>query len=463
MNLTVCNVHLTPNSEKTLYASNSLLKQLDLNEKKSVWLRFGKTTIPAWIKPIRKPGKHLYIPTRLCSTLHVPTKSGSVSVLHENKGVLQIGPLIGIMSDGSVRSSPLFGSSTEYIRKILRAGQSKIGQNKPYVFAFTPGDINWQNSTIYGYFLSSSGGWVRRTVPLPDVVYNRLPSRRAEVSGSYNVLRERFMRKKIPFFNWSFFNKSEVYDLLKNEREANQHVPESIINPNHESIRSMLERHQFAYYKPSGGSLGIGIYRLTYLPKKGYFARYTKNGRNVLLHFKTFPRLMKMLEARHGYGLRNYVIQQGVRLIELDGCPIDFRFHLHKNGKGEWSVVGIGAKKAGKGSVTTHVKNGGQLMAPKQALQYEFGERAVEMLTKAKSVTIFLAQAIERNYPHLLGELGFDIGIDRDEKIWMLEANAKPGRSIFKHPSLRNEGQASVDHVLDYCLYLSKFFGEDTT
>lgn len=462
MNLTVCNVHLTPNSEKTLYASNALLKQLDLNEKKSVCLRFGKITIPAVIKPIRKSGKHLYIPTRLCSTLHVP-RSGSISLLHESKGVLQIGPLIGIMSDGSPRSSPLFGSSTEFIRKILRAAYNKPGYNKPYVFAFTPGDINWENDTIYGYFLSTSGSWVRRTVPLPDVVYNRLLSRRAETSGLYNVLRERFMNKKIPFFNWSFFNKSEVYALLKDEIGANQHVPESIMNPNTESIRSMLERHQFAYYKPSGGSLGIGIYRLTYLPKKGYLARYTVNGRNVLLHFKTFSRLMRALQAKHGHRLRNYVIQQGVRLIEIDDCPIDFRFHMHKNIKNEWSVVGIGAKKAGKGSVTTHVKNGGQLMTPNQALHHSFGDRAEEVLNKAKGVAISLAEAIERNYPHLLGELGFDIGIDHDEHVWMLEANAKPGRSIFKHPSLRNEGQASVDHILDYCLYLSKFWREDTT
>lgn len=459
--MTVCSVHLTPNSEKTLYASNSLLQKLELDEKRSVWLRFGKIMIPAWIKPIRKAGKHLYIPTKLCSTLHVP-KSGSVSLLHESKGVLQIGPLIGIMSDGSPRASPLFGSSTGFIRKILRASYSKTGQNKPYVFAFTPGDINWQNDTVDGYFLGAAGGWVRRTVPLPDVVYNRLLSRRAEISGSYNHIRERFMHKKIPFFNWSFFNKSEVYDLLKTEMIADQYVPESIVNPSPEDIRSMLERHQFAYYKPSGGSLGIGIYRLTYLPKKGYFARYTINGRNALLHFKTFSKLMRALEAKHGHRLRSYVIQQGVRLIEIDGCPIDFRFHAHKNGRNEWSVVGIGAKKAGRGSVTTHVKNGGQLMTPKHALQCVFNERAIEMLSKAKKAAIILAQAIERNYPYLLGELGFDIGIDRNEQIWMLEANAKPGRSIFKHPSLKNEGQASVDHILDYCLYLSKFCGEDT-
>ena len=452
MSLTVCNVHLTPNSEKILYVSNSLLKQLKLAGKRSVRLRLGKTIIPASVRPIQKPGKHLYVTAGLRSAVRVP-KSGSVYLLNEAEGDIHIGPLIGIMSDGTSRSSSApFGSRTGFIRQILRTGNKKA-----YVFAFAPRDINWNNDTVLGYFLGPSGGWIRRTVPLPDVVYNRLPSRRAETSGSYNTLRERFTRKKIPFFNWSFFNKSDVYALLKNESEANQYVPESVMNPSSDTIRTMLERHQFAYYKPSGGSLGIGIYRLTYLPKKGFFARYTSNGKNVLLRFRTFSSLMRMLEARHGRSLRNYVIQQGVRLIEIDGCPIDFRFHMHKNGENRWAVVGIGAKKAGKGSVTTHVKNGGKLMTPSQALQRAFGERSDEVLDKARKIAIQLAEAIERNHPHLIGELGFDIGIDRDEQVWMFEANAKPGRSIFKHPSLKNEGQASIEHILDHCLYLSKF------
>lgn len=458
MSLTVCNIHFTPHSEKILYVSNSLLKQMKLAGKKSVRLRLGKSSIPTLIKPIRKPGKHLYITTGLRSAVRIP-KSGSIFLLNENEDDLRIGPLIGIMSDSASHSSSApFGSRTEFIRKILRAGNKRA-----YVFAFTPRDINWQNDTVLGYFLGASGGWVRRTVPLPDVVYNRLLSRRAETSGSYNTTRERFIRNRIPFFNWSFFNKSDVYALLKDELEANKYVPESVMNPSSDTIRTMLENHQFAYYKPSGGSLGIGIYRLTYLPKKGYFARYTSDGKNVLLRFRTFSSLMRMLEARHGRNLHNYVIQQGVRLIEIDGCPIDFRFHMHKNGDNKWVVVGIGAKKAGKGSVTTHVKNGGKLMPPSQALQRAFGSQADEVLEKAKKVAIQLAVAIERNHPHLLGELGFDIGIDRDEQVWMFEANAKPGRSIFKHPSLKREGQASIEHILDHCLLLSKFRREEIT
>lgn len=155
--------------------------------------------------------------------------------------------------------------------------------------------------------------------------------------------------------------------------------------------------------------------------------------------------------------MRGYVVQQGIRLIEIDGCPIDFRFHMHKNGSNQWVTVGIGAKKAGRGSVTTHIKNGGSLLTPERALSRSFGDRSEEVLEKARKVAVTLAEAIERQHPHLIGELGFDLGIDQSENIWMFEANSKPGRSIFQHPSLRAEGKASVDHILEHCLYLSRF------
>ncbi|MNH38577.1 Endospore coat-associated protein YheD [compost metagenome] len=99
-------------------------------------------------------------------------------------------------------------------------------------------------------------------------------------------------------------------------------------------------------------------------------------------------------------------------------------------------------------------------MTPGQALNRTFGDEADTVLDKAKMVAIKLSEAIERNYPHRLGELGLDIGIDKDGEIWMFEANAKPGRSIFKHPALRSEGRASLSYILEHCMYLSRFQGQ---
>ncbi|GJM71155.1 hypothetical protein HMSSN036_33710 [Paenibacillus macerans] len=66
---------------------------------------------------------------------------------------MQLGPLIGVLSDGptSSHTNP-FGSRTDFIKQLLRQG-SKMS----YIFAFTPRDINWENDTVNGYFLNEAG------------------------------------------------------------------------------------------------------------------------------------------------------------------------------------------------------------------------------------------------------------------------------------------------------------------
>ncbi|QJC53031.1 YheC/YheD family protein [Paenibacillus albicereus] len=456
MSLTLCNVHFSDKKDRVVYVSGPLYRSLKLSDKKKLQIKLGRETVTASVKAVKREGNHVFLGSALRQQIRVP-KSGNVFMLHASENEVQLGPLVGILSDGYVSSSLPFGSRTGFIKDLIR-----IGEKKAYFFGFTPKDINWAQETVNGYFLNADGSWQRKTVPLPDVVYNRLPSRKAETGSYISSLRDRFVRKGIPFFNWSYFNKSDVYKLLDKDVEALRHLPESVSGPSDAKIKELLEKHHFVYFKPSGGSLGAGIYRLTYQPKQGWFARYRSGGKNVLLRFSSFQALMRTMHARHGGSFGGYVVQQGIRLVEIDGCPLDFRFHMHKNGRNEWVTAGVGAKKAGKGSVTTHIKNGGVLMTPGNALSRTFGSQAGEVLEKAKRVAVKMSEAIERNYPHRLGELGLDLGIDKDGEVWMFEANAKPGRSIFKHPALKPEGRASLEYILEHCLYLSRFRGRDS-
>lgn len=452
MSLTTCNVHFSQQSDKIVYLSRTLYNQLKLTGKRSIRLKLGNAVITAAVRPLRRAGNHLYLSSGVRSSMKIP-KTGNVCLMSTGDGEIKLGPLVGILTDNAHPSEHFpFGSRSGFIKQIIRSGARKA-----YIFGFTPSDINWQQETVNGYFLNAQGGWYRKVVPLPDVVYNRLPNRKAETAPYISAVRERFVKRRIPLFNWSFLNKADVYRLLDSDPEALAHLPESVPNPSAAKIKEMLEKYQFVYYKPGGGSLGIGIYRLTYHPGRGYFVRYRRGNQNMLHRYASFQAMMRMLQARHGSRLSQYVAQQGIRLIEIDKCQIDFRFHMHKNGRNQWVPAGVGAKKAGRGSVTTHVKNGGSLMTPEQALSRTFGDEASAILDKAKQVAVKLSEAIERNYPHRLGELGLDIGIDKTGNVWMFEANAKPGRSIFKHPALKSEGKASVSYIFEHCMYLSRF------
>ncbi|WP_028548106.1 YheC/YheD family endospore coat-associated protein [Paenibacillus sp. UNC451MF] len=448
MSLTTCTIHVTQRQERVIYLTSELARTLKLAKTKSVSLQLGSKSASAGFKLLKKTGSHLYVPMSIVSQLRIP-QLGTTLVECSNGKDIRLGPLIGILTSVSPTGAP-FGQRTEFIRQFMR-----VGSDRSYYFGFSPQDVNWSQETVTGTFPRKEGGWYRKTVPLPDVVYNRLPSRKSEKQPSMNAFKQRFVKRGIPLFNWAFFEKWDIYNLLEGT-DAFKYVPESHINPSANQIKEMLDKHKFIYLKPTAGSLGIGIYRLTYNPKRGYYARFRRGDKNVLLRFSKFESLMSLLNRNNGR-LNNYVAQQGIRLIEIDSCPIDFRFHLTKNINNQWVVPGIGAKKAGKGSVTTHVRNGGQLFTPEQVLKQIFGSRADQVLTSAKETAINLAEAIEQKSRHTLGELGFDIGIDQNERIWMFEANSKPGRSIFKHPALKGEGKASLQYIYDYCLYLSRF------
>jgi hypothetical protein len=450
MSLTTCSIIITQQSDKVITISRSLSKALQINTARPIVLKLGNKTVSAHVKLWNREGHVMAIPHSLSSSIYLPA-SGKCMVKSSNGREIQLGPLIGILAGPANNSALPFGGRTGFIREFMQAGA-----NKAYYIAFAASHVDWNREVVTGYFPDANGKWIRRTVPLPDVVYNRLPSRRAENSAAMSVFKTKFVNRKIPLFNWSFFDKYDIYRLLDGEQEASKYVPESINNPKADEIRRMMEKHRFVYLKPDSGSLGIGIYRLTYIPNRGYFARFRRNGINMLIRFPRFDGLFKMLQ-RHNLKLQYYVLQQGVRLIELENCPIDFRFHLTKNGSNQWVASGIGAKKAGKGSVTTHVRSGGMLMMPEQVLKSVFGSRSDHVLENAKNVAIRLAEAIERNYPHTLGELGFDLGIDQNERVWMFEANAKPGRSIFKLPSLKAQGRTSLVNLFEHCLYLSRF------
>ncbi len=138
-------------------------------------------------------------------------------------------------------------------------------------------------------------------------------------------MKNRFQKRGIPLFNWNFFDKSYVYELLEHEPEAAEHLPESINSPTYQDVKDMLTAASFHLSKANRRSLGRGIMRLTYKPQARIFhtlqARWPEYG--AALH--EVRRTEAAVQQRTG-SLKRYVCQQGIRLAEIDQCPIDFRF-----------------------------------------------------------------------------------------------------------------------------------------
>ena len=192
----------------------------------------------------------------MAEALRIPTVPLKLH-LFENNGCLLIGPVVGIFTAGftPAKNAPL-GNRSLYFSKLLSF--YKLTGVFPIVFGVR--DINWKNGLVSGYFYHREQ-WIRLNVPLPNVIYNRLPNRAVENLPIIQELKEKLSSEYvIPWFNPGFFNKIEIYKKLEKAEQIIKYLPET--KPFHDGteLGEMLKRHGFLFIKPNEGSLGTGIY-----------------------------------------------------------------------------------------------------------------------------------------------------------------------------------------------------------
>jgi hypothetical protein len=344
---------------------------------------------------------------------------------------MYIGPLIGIFTSGftSFPYRPI-GERSGFFSKLLSVNK-QVGV-LPFVFGEQ--HIDWDQGLIKGYFFHEHE-WKVIDVPFPNVIYDRLPNRKSERNPQLKTVKDRLQKDYlIPWYNPGFFSKLDVYERLQQVQTVAHYLPETHSFSSFSVIERMLSDFGHTFLKPINGSLGLGVHQIIYDKHDNhYFCRYRDSeGINRLRKFPSLESLFKSVFSKNK--LDRILVQQGIHLLRNDQRVIDFRVHTNKDDSGEWKVTAIAAKIAGTGSVTTHVRSGGEIKTVEEIFPKEECNQYKEMLTLA---ALELSKALEKNMEGIIGEIGFDLGIDRNGDVWLFEANSKPGRSIFKHPELK--------------------------
>lgn len=355
-------------------------------------------------------------------------------------------PIIGLFTTGYTEGSLYpFGQRTEDYRRLLTFTENQGG----CAFMVTPDHINWENRTVKGIFYHK-GSWRGLVVPFPQVIYDRVPNRRAEHSPIVKQVKNRLQKEYgVPWFNPGFFNKWEIVDSIQNHPIAVQYLPKTF-DFSHQSLKRSLEAYPSVYIKPKNTSHGVGI---KYIRKVdgGIICLENKRAGSVE---KKYDKMMDFLNKEfHDHHPSQYIIQQGITLPESNGHPYDFRVHTNKDGKGQWQISAVAVKVGGADRMTTHVAYGGEV----KTLGEIYGrKKALDILEKLKDAAITLSEIIDQETEDLIGELGLDLVVDHEERVWLFEANAKPGRIIFNKPSIRKQAKLIDHYWFDYCCHLAK-------
>jgi hypothetical protein len=410
-------------------------------------IAFGNRTCTAKFKHHNK--NSVVFSPDIKETLLFPDITNQVHLFYENN-TLYVGPLVGIITTGFTPSTLRpFGDRSVFFERLLSL-QESVGVI-PYIFG--PQHINWDTEEIEAFFYHKKS-WQKQLIPFPNVIYDRVPNRRSENRNELKNVKKRMQQEYfIPWYNPGFFNKLDVHEKLYNDYKAYRYLPETVPFTSFSHIEALLADYGHVYLKPANGSLGIGIHQILYDKMEGhYFCRYIDdNGVKRLQKFTTLENLVN--HVFRNKSLSNMLVQQGISLIKVNQRPVDFRVHTNKDENGVWQISAMAAKIAGSGSVTTHVKNGGII----KSLDEIFSLEELNTYTsKLKEAALQLSYSLEKQMDGIIGEIGFDLGIDNKGNVWLFEANSKPGRSIFTHPKLKEFDLLTRKLSLAFTIYLTE-------
>lgn len=203
-----------------------------------------------------------------------------------------------------------------------------------------------------------------------------------------------------------------------------RHLPETHWISRNTTWR-MLRKYSYVFIKPNRGSGGSGII-LAKRTRNGFVVRRGRKERRVV----GFNSLYKAIKS-YRKPFDRYVVQRGLRLAKYKGSIFDARIYMQKP-RLKWVISGMTARVASGSRFVTNYHKGGHAEPLSKMLLILFGNNKRKVhasLHQIAKLSYMIAKAVNKR--HSSRELGIDFGIDRNGRIWIIEANSKPGHMLF--------------------------------
>jgi hypothetical protein len=218
--------------------------------------------------------------------------------------------------------------------------------------------------------------------------------------------------------------KMKKHKLLLKRPGLRRYLPETHWLTPAMTVR-MARAYSTIFIKPNHGTGGTGIIRAK-RTSRGYEVRCGRRHKYASLH----SLYRAIWSFRKPYD--RYLVQKGIRLAKYKGSIFDARIYMQKP-ESSWMISGMAARVAApKRFVTNYHKGGHAEPLYKMLLQlfHDDSAKVNSRLNKMEKVSYAIARTLGKRFHHIR-ELGIDMGIDRRGRIWIIEANSKPGHMLF--------------------------------
>ncbi|WP_058308278.1 YheC/YheD family protein [Gracilibacillus massiliensis] len=356
----------------------------------------------------------VYISSSIMKQLNI--KNQSNVIIHRHKNSCSIYYLFGVF----VHRQP-----DKLKHEALYQEMARVGHTLGFeTILFSTQDLDQISHTTHGSIFQESK-WIKIETDIPPVIYNRIPNRAIENHKTIKKAINHLKTSSI-LFNPNFFNKWQVYDILKNSDEVNYLLPETIFHPSSATINETLTQHP-VYLKPVKHNKNLYSYYIEKVDNRLFVTIFNKSK-----EYKYFESWELFFNEYFPKGSHQYVLQDAIRYKEYQEKPFHFRLYTLKNSDHEWQVALNYMKEL---SSSSHNTNETVISLSSVFTKNEAGV----MLQKLDKIALKLSNILDTHMDKSLGELGFDIALDQENRLWLAEVYAKPSWDVFYHPLMASK------------------------
>lgn len=406
-----CNI---TSSTVALSPSASFVQQL--NKEKTNWsIKFGVKTLKVEVIFSNSlENNQIVLSNNIIDDLRIPLTCFYDILIKENEIV--IGPFIGILSELTNKKVaemlPTYSSFVKGYKKICGA-----------IIVFSLEGISLDNySTLSGFlYQPDTDSWVFGIFPYPAAIMSILEASLTPKWEEFRYKMKHFISILGPkVFNFPHFSKWEMYNLLV--PKLGNVLPKTTLYKDVEDIAEMLHIYGSVYIKPLNGRLGKQIYKVIKDDPK-IVVQYDHEREKQVRYFTNDPDIIAFFKKHLVPGM--FLIQQTIPLMVYQNSVLDFRVMVVKNEFGLWENLGMYARYGAKGQIVSNITAGGKTEIADSTLK-KVWKLTNEEIVKVKAA---IGRVIRESLFHLeqngyhIGNIGFDIGLDKKCSIYIIEIN----------------------------------------
>jgi hypothetical protein len=405
------NIYPDTNSWGKIFLSRNFQLDSSIYKMKSINIKAGNSQSTAHIETSLETKENVLIISQdIIENLSIPTDIPYQ--LYFKEGTIYIGPIIGLLlaKKNKLLTKKLFNKFNKYALK--------YSDHKGLLYIFSADSIDFNKNTIQGFYFDPSipkGNipWKKGNFPFPSAIYRRVPLSKSIQNALINITDGKM-------FNSHYFDKWDFNCIASSHKDIGKYIPFTKNLSSIDDIEDALSQFDSVYIKPISGSMGHGI-KIVSKDEDGYFfqARYDE---------KSIKFSSKQEASGYVKGLiskRKYIVQQSINSLKFQDRHTHIRVIMQKDESLEWKCTGIIAYMGKAGGICTIYPSGWYGLTFEKYLK-KFIQNDPEKIVKKKQevidACIKTCNMLDSNEGNF-GDLGIDVIIDENLRIWILEVN----------------------------------------